>query len=61
VWSADFHTVAGFLRRLSKSFGRQSGRRFVEECQILGAHPEQWQRDAFGQVDVWLPALGLKA
>jgi len=23
--------------------------------------PEQWQQDAFGQVDAWLRALGLKA
>jgi len=22
--------------------------------------PEQWQQDAFGQVDAWLQALGLK-
>lgn len=35
-------------------------RQFVEESQILADRtPEQWQQDAFGQIDVWLKALGL--
>lgn len=34
---------------------------FVEETQILGDRtPEQWQVDAFGQVDAWLRVLGLR-
>ena len=36
-------------------------RRFVEETQVLGERtPEQWQADAFGQIDAWLRALGLR-
>lgn len=42
-------------------YGPTSVRRFVEEIQILGGRtPEQWQVDAFGQVDAWLRALGLR-
>ena len=37
-------------------------RRFVEDTQALGDRaPDQWQQDAFGQVDAWLRALGLRA
>lgn len=43
-------------------YGPTCVRRFVEETQILGDRtPEQWQQDAFGQVDAWLRALGLRA
>ena len=36
-------------------------RRFVEDTKVLGDRtPEQWQQDAFGQVDAWLRALGLR-
>jgi len=42
-------------------FGPTCVRRFVEESKILGDRSaEQWQRDAFGQVDEWLRALGLR-
>jgi len=42
-------------------FGPTCVRRFVEESKILGDRTaEQWQRDAFGQVDEWLRALGLR-
>ena len=42
-------------------FGPTCVRRFVEESQILGGRgPDQWQRDAFGQVDAWLRALGMR-
>jgi Nucleotidyl transferase AbiEii toxin, Type IV TA system len=42
-------------------FGPTCVRRFVEESQVLdGRTPEQWQQDAFGQVDAWLRALGLR-
>ena len=44
-----------------ESFGPTCVRRFVEESQILGDRdPDQWQRDAFGQVDAWLRALGFR-
>jgi len=52
--------------RLIEKFDKADGhgpngvRRFVADTQILGDRtPEQWQQDAFGQVDEWLRALGL--
>lgn len=49
-----FDTVEGY--------GPTCVRRFVENTQILGERtPEQWQQDAFGQVDAWLRELGLIA
>lgn len=42
-------------------YGATSVRKFVAETAILdGRTPEQWQQDAFGQVDAWLRALGLR-
>lgn len=42
-------------------FGPTCVRRFVEETYVLaGRTPAQWQQDAFGQVDTWLKALGLR-
>ncbi len=42
-------------------FGPDRVRRFVQGTAILGDRtPEQWQQDAFGQVDAWLRALGLR-
>lgn len=42
-------------------YGPTSVRRFVEESDKLGERtPEQWQMDAFGQVDAWLRAIGLR-
>jgi hypothetical protein len=42
-------------------FGPDRVRRFVQGTDILGDRtPEQWQQDAFGQVDAWLRALGLR-
>lgn len=44
------------------SFGPTCVRRFVEDTDVLGERsPEQWQQDAFGQVDAWLRALGMRA
>ena len=44
------------------SFGPRSVRRFVEETDVLQERTaDQWQQDAFGQVDVWLRLLGLRA
>ena len=49
-----FDTVDGY--------GPTCVRQFVEDTQILDERtPEQWQQDAFGQVDTWLRALGLRA
>ncbi len=43
-------------------YGPTCVRRFVEDTKILGDRtPDQWQQDAFGQVDAWLRALGLKS
>ncbi len=42
-------------------FGPTCVRRFVEDTDVLQERtPEQWQQDAFGQVDAWLKALGLR-
>lgn len=46
----------------AESFGPTCVRRFVENTQVLGERtPDQWQQDAFGQVDAWLRAIGLRA
>jgi hypothetical protein len=43
-------------------FGPTCVRKFVEETRLLdGRTPDQWQVDAFGQVDEWIRALGIKA
>ena len=43
------------------SFGPTSVRGFVQGTSILEERtPDQWQQDAFGQVDVWLRALGIR-
>ncbi|WP_447918247.1 hypothetical protein [Achromobacter aegrifaciens] len=42
-------------------FGPTCVRRFVEDTNVLGERTaDQWQQDAFGQVDAWLRALGLR-
>ena len=42
-------------------FGPSSVRRFVEGSHLLGDRTaDQWQQDAFGQVDAWLRGLGLR-
>ncbi|PZR94735.1 MAG: hypothetical protein DI537_06750 [Stutzerimonas stutzeri] len=44
-----------------EGYGPTNVRKFVDETAILdGRTPEQWQQDAFGQVDAWLRALGLR-
>ncbi len=44
-----------------ESLGPTNVRRFVEESRIVGERdPDQWQRDAFGQVDAWLRVLGFR-
>jgi hypothetical protein len=44
-----------------EGYGPTCVRRFVEETRVLGNRTaDQWQQDAFGQVDAWLRALGLR-
>ena len=44
-----------------EDFGPTSVRRFVEGSYLLGNRTaDQWQQDAFGQVDAWLRGLGLR-
>ena len=41
-----------------EAFGPVCVRQFVQESRILGDRtPDQWQQDAFGQVDAWLRSL----
>ena len=62
----DEEAAAGYEHVNSKfesrdSLGPSSVRRFVEESDVLQERtPDQWQQDAFGQVDAWLRALGLR-
>jgi hypothetical protein len=58
--------VTGF-RHISSKFERQDGhgpecvQRFAAEAGILDDRTaDQWQTDAFGQVDAWLRALGIR-
>lgn len=57
--------VEGYARiadkfRTFEDFGPTNVRRFVEGSDILdGRTPDEWQRDAFGQVQAWLEALGV--
>ncbi|MBA3811310.1 MAG: nucleotidyl transferase AbiEii/AbiGii toxin family protein [Caulobacteraceae bacterium] len=63
----DAEGAAGFAMIAEKfdgpeGYGPTCVRRFVEASQIQGERtPDQWQTDAFGQVDAWLRALGLRA
>lgn len=44
-----------------EDFGPTSVRKFVEGSHLLGDRTaDQWQQDAFGQVDAWLTGLGLR-
>ena len=56
----------GYIRISEKfrhvdDFGPTSVRRFVETSHLLGERTaDQWQQDAFGQVEAWLSALNLR-
>ena len=63
----EFETArTGYLHisekfRHSDDFGPTSVRQFVNRPDMLGDRTaDQWQQDAFGQVDAWLSALGLR-
>lgn len=57
----------GFARIAEKfdkvdGYGPTCVRQFVQESRAQGERTlDQWQQDAFGQVDAWLRALGLRA
>jgi hypothetical protein len=57
-------TGYGFINEkfdLIDGFGPTCVKNFVQESKILGDRtPDQWQQDAFGQVDAWLRATGLR-
>lgn len=58
---AGYNFIAGKFES-QDGFGPTCVRRFVEESQVLEDRtPDQWQLDAFGQVDAWLRALGIRA
>ena len=47
--------------RHADDFGPTSVRQFIDRPDLLAERTaDQWQQDAFGQVDVWLAALGLR-
>ncbi len=55
-----FSFIAEKFDRLD-GYGPTCIRRFVEDTRIMGARTaDQWQQDAFGQVDAWLRALNLR-
>ncbi|WP_454257435.1 nucleotidyl transferase AbiEii/AbiGii toxin family protein [Pseudoxanthomonas mexicana] len=55
-----YHFIAGKFET-PESYGPTSVRLFVKETEVLGDRtPDQWQQDAFGQVDAWLHRLGLR-
>ena len=57
--AAGYGLIAGKFDTVD-GYGPTCVRRFVEDTDVLGDRsPEQWQQDAFGQVDAWLQALGL--
>lgn len=58
--AAGYAFIAGKFDTVD-SFGPTCVRGFVEDTKVLGERSaEQWQQDAFGQVDAWLRALGLR-
>ena len=63
----DFETARrGYLHIAEKfrhldDYGPISVRQFVDRSDVLGERTaDQWQQDAFGQVDAWLSASGLR-
>jgi len=53
--------MRGIARKFKEfdSYGPGCVRKFAEEAQILGDRSaDEWQQDAFGQVQAWLESLG---
>ena len=58
--STGYDLLSGKFRNVN-DFGPTSVRQFVEGSVVPGERtPDQWQQDAFGQVDAWLSGLGLR-
>jgi hypothetical protein len=57
-------TGYGFINEkfdVADGFGPTCVKTFVQESKILGDRtPDQWQQDAFGQVDAWLRAMRVR-
>ncbi|ROP50016.1 nucleotidyltransferase AbiEii toxin of type IV toxin-antitoxin system [Enterobacter sp. BIGb0383] len=62
---ASAATGYGYINRKFDSFdgyGPTCVKEFVQETRLLNERtPEQWQQDAFGQVDFWLRAIKLRS
>ncbi len=55
-----YRLIAGKFRNV-EDFGPTSVKEFVEGTHLVGDRTlDQWQQDAFGQVDAWLSRLGLR-
>ena len=60
VAKTGYRNIAGKFRTVD-DYGPISVRRFVDDSPLLAQRtPDQWQQDAFGQVDAWLVRLGLR-
>jgi len=60
VARTGFLHIATKFRQLD-DFGPTSVRQFIDRSDMLGGRTaDQWQQDAFGQVNAWLSALGLR-
>ena len=58
--STGYDRIASKFRDVD-DFGPTCVRRFVDRSPLLGQRTaDQWQQDAFGQVDAWLVGLGLR-
>ena len=55
-----YRNIAGKFRTVG-DYGPVCVRRFVDDSPLLaGRTADQWQQDAFGQVDAWLVRLGVR-
>ena len=60
VARTGYRNIAGKFRTVD-DYGPTCVRRFVDGSPLLGQRTlDQWQQDAFGQVDAWLARLGLR-
>ncbi len=56
---SGYRHIAGKFRT-AEDYGPTCVRQFVEDTKVLGERsPDQWQQDAFGQINAWLKILGL--
>ena len=60
IATTGYRNIAAKFRTVD-DYGPVCVRRFVDGSPLLGARTlDQWQRDAFGQIDAWLIRLGLR-